>query len=672
MALSQSGACSRLSVLGLRQSQVHGILNDVNRWTRSSGPEWTVTRLKALKVMFIQHLAGNTVFRSPWISCDGLGRPKGHFKCLWECLISGKPVPALSAESDDPLLSPCERERENEVRSRRYSRSFQKWERKVYRSLNALMIYSSQVALTVTPKQWSKFSISVENPSLSAEGDPLLKLPRRVTRRKRVIPESKTYPDLGRLILSPRKRVPVTLNERTVSVPETEIENWFHAHWHQPWLWKIAGQYPETGLNGWLMHLVQCRSDRTNPPKGLTETVGKVSFIQEPGWKLRAVANPNRILQLFLEPLKEEVWDLLRNISQDCTHNQDKGVSQVQSWLKEGRVVHSVDLSDATNNFPLDLQIMILQNVLDASWEPYLKVFTEASRGPWRVKDPGTRIERDIRWRKGQPLGLGPSFGSFALAHHAIIRPITTNYVVLGDDVCICGDAELASYKGVLKLLGCPISEEKTISSSKLAEFAGKVITPTAVLPPYKWRDVSDRSFLDVARNLGPGAVKLLKPRQRAVVEAFAAVPDYLGGLGWNPKGLTEAERRLLYPEAFLALETERANDVPAASVARRRFEYALRLGFVSGKKSALQALTQDVESRLRDTDQVSGEGSVATWQRVVRSTTQTKLVVPEDFPLSGFVPNSKESDPRGPTTLELLEKKLGIGVPSRFRFGSR
>jgi hypothetical protein len=39
--------------------------------------------------------------------------------------------------------------------------------------------------------------------------------------------------------------------------------------------------------------------------------IGKIGFIQEPGYKLRAVANPNRVYQLSLEPMAEQLQRVL-------------------------------------------------------------------------------------------------------------------------------------------------------------------------------------------------------------------------------------------------------------------------------------------------------------------------------------------------------------------------
>jgi len=153
-----------------------------------------------------------------------------------------------------------------------------------------------------------------------------------------------------------------------------------------------------------------------------------------------------------------------------------------------------------------------------------------------------------ISWRRGQPLGLYPSFGSFALTHGVLLlgllkEPYKGQFYILGDDVVILDDAIAHSYRELLASLGCPISETKSLTSNSLCEFGGKILTSQSVIPQFKWRVISDDSFLDLVRNLGCRAVKLLRARQRAVVQKLSSLPECLGGFGWNPKGIPLEER---------------------------------------------------------------------------------------------------------------------------------
>jgi hypothetical protein len=177
-----------------------------------------------------------------------------------------------------------------------------------------------------------------------------------------------------------------------------------------------------------------------------------------------------------------------------------------------------------------------------------LRIFEYACEAPWFSKENG--VVTLHRFTRGQPLGLGPSFFMFAYTHNVLLKGICVkhglndnDFVVLGDDVCI-GNPELARlYRATLTNLGCKVSESKTITSDKFAEFAGKVILPNKVIHQNKWRDVDNSNFVDVCRQLGPASRVLLSQRQKAVIDAIAEVPVEVGGLGWNPTGKSLSER---------------------------------------------------------------------------------------------------------------------------------
>jgi hypothetical protein len=76
-------------------------------------------------------------------------------------------------------------------------------------------------------------------------------------------------------------------------------------------------------------------------------------------------------------------------------------------------------------------------------------------------------------------------------------------------------------------------------------------------MPTVKWRELSDRNFLEYARFFGPQFIGALRPRQRRVAEVLAPIPEWKGGLGWNPKGLSVEERMSRYAKVIEALATE-------------------------------------------------------------------------------------------------------------------
>jgi hypothetical protein len=221
-----------------------------------------------------------------------------------------------------------------------------------------------------------------------------------------------------------------------------------------------------------------------------------------------------------------------------------------------------VDLSDATNNFPLDLQTRVLRWLNNLDTED-IRLFEILSKGRWFVpksvsgQDKGERESTNfrkypekIRWTKGQPLGLYPSFPSFALAHGCLLRAIELKvgvedaFRVLGDDVVISNDDVHREYRGYLDIFRMPVSESKTISSDQLAEFAGGVITPRTVYQGGKWRQPTSNNKLHLLSSL-TRTLDLYDKREFLAYILKTAPPPY--GQGDNPEGLPLRARAALF-----------------------------------------------------------------------------------------------------------------------------
>jgi len=275
--------------------------------------------------------------------------------------------------------------------------------------------------------------------------------------------------------------------------------------------------------------------------------VGQIGLIQEPGYKLRAVANPGRVFQRVLEPLGSRLFSLLKQLPWDCTFQQSKADSVLMQALAQNKEVFSVDLSGATDYFPLDLQKVALKALLPDATD--VDLFLRVSKGKWRLPKGLPKsilsefdLSSNVSWTRGQPLGLYPSFAAFAFTHGLLLQGLlgkewNEEFFILGDDVVILDQSLYAKYRDVLDRLGCPVSESKTLSSTQVAEFRSVVFTADRMIPQFKWRHMSDESFLDLLKNM-PYLYPLLRPKQRAVVRLIAGLPESLGGLGLNPKGL--------------------------------------------------------------------------------------------------------------------------------------
>jgi hypothetical protein len=458
--------------------------------------------MKDLYVDFIRHTAGEQVVAS-WVARRPDGVPKGPFGALYDYAARGK--------------------------------------KQGFASITLLRSYTRLMAKDATQQQMEKFisGVTASDLPLPCGIETGVKEAAHSIRERLVLGPANPY---WTYRPSSEKRVP-SIDGKTH--PES-------THWMTQWIDLHLSYYGQTVMRNFatifkdLKGSWQPAYDSIGPHGSRIDTVGAIGLIQEPGFKLRAVANPNRVYQMALKPLGDGLYSLLERLPWDCTHDQTKAIPHVQKHLSSGKVVHSVDLSSATDYFPLSLQVCVLKTLVHSSNRDYIGLFEYLSRAPWRLG------KSTIRWTKGQPLGLYPSFASFALTHGLLLLHLNdgehrNEFFVLGDDVVILNDRLFVKYVAALKELGCPVSETKSLNSNLMAEFAGKLITKVGVFPQPKWRNLSDDNFLDIIRLLGKRALLLCRPQQRKVAKAMWEIPDFVGGLGFNPRGIPLEDRYFNY-----------------------------------------------------------------------------------------------------------------------------
>jgi len=274
-----------------------------------------------------------------------------------------------------------------------------------------------------------------------------------------------------------------------------------------------------------------------------TDVVGRISFIQEPGYKLRAVANPFRALQALSFPTSEKLWSLVKAgdvAGVSYVFNQDKGLEKVKQWVSEGHVLHSIDLSDATNHFPVDFQIEVLRPVLTDLEVDFLKRF---SSGSWLCPDGKYR-----KFSCGQPLGAYFSFAMFTVVHTLLAiesipyGEIPSEYIaIVGDDIVLKGSASASRYREMLRKLDVPVSDSKSVTSRYGAEFLGKLITSKKIIVTPKWREITENNIFSLMPS-HPYLVNLLPKAAQKVLRWWASIPQPIG-CGFNPAGKPFLER---------------------------------------------------------------------------------------------------------------------------------
>jgi hypothetical protein len=502
----QGAICQRLHVFGVPPCWHKKFASCVDRWVKCSGVDWTVKRLKSLKVDLFRDRSGLKPLT------PAARNSKGEFSGVIGSLF-------------------------------RYSR---KSERTFQSVIHTFMCYSLFKHQKLTDAQQEKFMVAVNATTNKCTEDFLQSFATfvrsRTQRKIRIGEPSPIIFHRG----SESKKAPL-LAHRSVPQNQAGLSSLAYfatdAHYelwckYEPLYGKVTDGVDITTLKA---SVRSCDLPFNKEVQG-----GEIHFLQEPGLKLRAIASPHLVHQEALRPLGSALYSFMHTLPWDCTHDHKKPVSHVQEHLSSKRIIHSVDLSNATDYFPLEVQVKALTALI--GHHPSIDLFIEISRSQWQS------AIGPIRWSQGQPLGLYPSFASFGLTHGYLLlyllgKRYENEFYVLGDDVIILDTALYDKYIAMLDILGCPYSPDKSLSSSELCEFAGKIITSKSVIPSYKWREVSNDNFLDIVRNYGKRSVVLLSSIQKKVVERVQHLVTPIG-LNWS------------YPGSNLESMTEATNQV--------------------------------------------------------------------------------------------------------------
>jgi len=83
---------------------------------------------------------------------------------------------------------------------------------------------------------------------------------------------------------------------------------------------------------------------------------GKLAIINDPELKFRVIAMVDYLSQFILKSVHKGLFSLLRKLPQDRTFTQDPR----NSWSSDGEPYYSLDLTAATDRFPVTLQKKLL------------------------------------------------------------------------------------------------------------------------------------------------------------------------------------------------------------------------------------------------------------------------------------------------------------------------
>jgi hypothetical protein len=231
-------------------------------------------------------------------------------------------------------------------------------------------------------------------------------------------------------------------------------------------------------------------------PKGL----GKLGYKVEPAGKVRVFAMVDSLTQCVMSPVHDLLFAILKRIPTDGTFDQMKPAQRLvdlgfdRFW--------SLDLSSATDRFPLALEQTMMQVIIGPRLaELWARLLVERDyltpRPPKGVKGP--EADTPLRYGAGQPMGALTSWAAFSLTHHFLVqyaaykskRPLGffKDYALLGDDIVIANADVALAYQALLLEIGVEYGLAKSlISSTGGFEFAKRTFS--------KGKDVSAISLL--------------------------------------------------------------------------------------------------------------------------------------------------------------------------------
>jgi hypothetical protein len=286
-----------------------------------------------------------------------------------------------------------------------------------------------------------------------------------------------------------------------------------------------------------------------------TGTLGRLAALEEPAGKVRVVAMVDIMTQWLLHPLHEALFELLRMIPTDGTHDQLKPIHRLLRRRPNGPF-YSFDLSAATDRIPLSLQKALLSPIL-SSWgaeiwgtllvgRPYVICHKDAGLHPESSREAqGVTLSGDlwsVTYGAGQPMGAYSSWAMLAFVHHAIVQWAALragvlspgsgywfqDYAVLGDDVVIGNSKVATEYQYLMGAIDVPIGDHKSVYSPRglALEFAKRYFL--------HGKDASSAPIAEywAAKGNLPAAAQLSKKYQLTLAQFLTVM-----GYGFRSKG---------------------------------------------------------------------------------------------------------------------------------------
>lgn len=193
----------------------------------------------------------------------------------------------------------------------------------------------------------------------------------------------------------------------------------------------------------------------------------KLSSVEDPESKTRVIAIFDYWSQTALKPLHDYFMRVLSRLESDRTFDQNQHFS-----ASPGHQFHSLDLSNATDRFPIGFQKVVIEEIFGKEYaQAWQDIMVSLPFKSWH--------DMEVMYGAGQPMGAYSSWAVFAVSHHVLVHIASRRsgcakpvYQLLGDDVVIGHDQVAFEYKQLMGTFGVEISSGKTHTSKYMYEFA--------------------------------------------------------------------------------------------------------------------------------------------------------------------------------------------------------
>jgi hypothetical protein len=249
---------------------------------------------------------------------------------------------------------------------------------------------------------------------------------------------------------------------------------------------------------------VKARKGKSFTKSFLPFYLGRLGAKEEPG-KVRVFAMVDWWTQMLLRPIHMMLFGLLKNIAQDATFDQDRGVQMGIRLLKKNGVAYSYDLSAATDRLPILIQKLLIEYLIPGASESWAKILVGREyQTPKAHRCLGMKIPEAVTYVVGQPMGALSSWAMLALTHHFIVQFAAwkegwpkwfSDYLVLGDDIVIFNSKVAQRYLLIMKDLGVGINLVKSVVSKDTFEFAKRIIHKDSNLSPASFKELDVASL---------------------------------------------------------------------------------------------------------------------------------------------------------------------------------